>query len=391
MRKASIWLFLTLMFFQTMASNMAHPVTPAFLQSLGMPNYMFGVAFAAMSLTNFLLCPFWGSVGDSIGRVKTIGITTFGYALGQVFFLFSSNIPMLIFARMFAGAFSGGYLVSFMAYVADISEENVCSRNMTYYAALTMAGTSCGYLVGGVLGDISVYVSIIGQILVLISTGLLFLLLMKDGENYQKQTVNLREAANPFASFLRAGKLITPAMAVFLVMVFASCFSTTAYDNSFNYYIRDQFGFPTSYNGLIYAASGIMGLIVNFTLNNWLVRRTDCRKSVIPVLACASMLMLSASLIRAIAPFIAVNLIFYVFNSMYLPIQQVLMVKNSGASNGVFSGVFTSSRSMGMIAGSLSAGVFYELSPTLPFIVGGSVFLLAAAAGAVNLRQYRNR
>ena len=110
MRKASIWLFLTLMFFQTMASNMAHPVTPAFLQSLGMPNYMFGVAFAAMSLTNFLLCPFWGSVGDSIGRVKTIGITTFGYALGQVFFLFSSNIPMLIFARMFAGAFSGGHL-----------------------------------------------------------------------------------------------------------------------------------------------------------------------------------------------------------------------------------------------------------------------------------------
>ena len=134
-----------------------------------------------------------------------------------------------------------------------------------------------------------------------------------------------------------------------------------------------------------------MGLIVNFTLNNWLVRRTDCRKSIIPVLACAGVLMLSASLIRAIAPFIAVNLIFYVFNSMYLPIQQVLMVKNSGASNGVFSGVFTSSRSMGMIAGSLSAGVFYELSPTLPFIVGGSVFLLAAAAGAVNLRQYRNR
>ena len=170
-------------------------------------------------------------------------------------------------------------------------------------------------------------------------------------------------------------------MAVFLFMVFATCFSTTAYDNSFNYYIRDQFQFPTSYNGLIYAVVGIVSLIVNFTLNNWLVRRTDCRKTIIPILVCAGVSLLVAAAIRAVVPFIAVNMIFYVFNSMYLPIQQVLMVKNSGGSNGVFSGVFTSSRSMGMIAGSLSAGCVYELSPILPFVMGGIVFLLGAGAG----------
>ena len=58
-----------LMFTEVMAANMVHPVTPSFLTALGMPDQMFGVAFAAMSLTIFWLCPFWGRVGDLYGRV----------------------------------------------------------------------------------------------------------------------------------------------------------------------------------------------------------------------------------------------------------------------------------------------------------------------------------
>lgn len=72
MKKPTLAPFYMLMFTEVMASNMVHPVTPSFLTALGMPDQMFGVAFAAMSLTNFWLCPFWGRVGDLYSRVKTM-------------------------------------------------------------------------------------------------------------------------------------------------------------------------------------------------------------------------------------------------------------------------------------------------------------------------------
>ena len=54
--------------FQSLAANFAHPATPTLIQNLGLNDYMFGVAFAGMSLTNFLFSPFWGKISDQIGR-----------------------------------------------------------------------------------------------------------------------------------------------------------------------------------------------------------------------------------------------------------------------------------------------------------------------------------
>ena len=44
--------------FQSIAANFAHPATPTIIKDLGLNDYMFGVAFAGMSITNFLFAPF---------------------------------------------------------------------------------------------------------------------------------------------------------------------------------------------------------------------------------------------------------------------------------------------------------------------------------------------
>ena len=383
--------FFFLMLLQVMAANMAHPVTPAFLKSLALPDYMFGAAFAAMSMTNFLFCPFWGRVGDSIGRIRALTIASLGYAGGQLLFLNSTTVAGILLARLTAGLFSGGCTVCFMAYVADVSEPGRMGRYMALCAALTSAGVAAGYLLGGVLGDFSIGVVFLTQFGILCLTGLLSFAVLKDGAGYERRPLRLSLALNPFSALADAGRFITPATAVFLGVIFVSCFATTAYDNSFNFYLRDQFAFPSSYNGYIYATVGAVGLTMNMTVGLWLQRNADCRKSLCLVLALSGAVLLLSLAVTDIVPYIGVNMLFYVFNSMYLPLQQALMIREGRMGNGGISGVLSSVRAVGMVTGSLSAGFLYTVFPKLPLLAGACAFVLAAAAAAVNARQYSRK
>ena len=180
-RRASIPIVLVLMFFQLMASNMVHPVTPTFFKDLSMPTYLFGAAFAAMAVTQFLFCPFWGRMGDSVGRVRVLVFSTLGYAVGQLAFLLSGSVPTILLARMLSGLFAAGTTVNFMAYIADVSPAGQLGRNMSVCAAVTSAGTAAGYLVGGVIGDLSVHGTFHAQIAILCTVAAGIGQLLRDG------------------------------------------------------------------------------------------------------------------------------------------------------------------------------------------------------------------
>lgn len=379
-RQASVPIVLFLMFFQLMASSMVHPVTPSFFMQLSMPSYLFGAAFAAMATAQFLFCPFWGRMGDSTGRVRILALTTLGYAVGQLAFLFADSVTAILLARVLSGVFAAGTTVNFMAYIADVSPAAHLGRNMSVCAAVTSAGTAAGYLAGGVVGDFSITTTFLVQILLLCAVAAGLFLLLRDGPHYHRQALALKKALNPLSAFSESRSLLTPCLCVFLSVIFISCFATTSYDNSFNYYLKDQFAFPTSYNGYIYATVGLIGLLVNFTVGLRIQRRENCRGPLALILLLSGLTLLFSLLLSQIVPFIGVNMLFYVFSTMYLPLQQALIIRESGSGHGQISGVFSSVRAVGMIAGSLTAGFFYGIYPRLPLLVSACGFLLASAA-----------
>lgn len=389
MKRSSLARFFVLMFLEVVAANMVHPVTPTFLTQLQMPEFMFGAAFAAMSLTNFLFCPFWGAVGDRVGRVRTLFITILGYAAGQILFLFGSTIWQILLARMVAGVFSGGVTVCFMAYVADTAAPEHCGRAMAVSAALTSAGTAIGYLAGGVLGDLSVAASFWGQFVILCVTALGVLLLLADGEHYISKKVSFAQALNPLSVFSRGKGHFTKPMLVFLAGVFLACFASTAYDNAFNYFLKDQFSFPPSYNGFIYAAIGVVGITFNMTAGLWIQRRTTCYLPLAVIFLMAGATLLASIGIDQEGPYILVNMVFYLCNSMYLPLQQALAIRQWRDQNGTVSGVFSSVRAASMVTGALFAGALYEVAPRLPMWVCAAIFFATALVAFYNMLQYR--
>ena len=111
MKNKSILMMFILIALYGLFANFAHPITPTVIKDLHLPDYMFGVAFASMSLTNFLFSPFWGKLSSKIGCVKVSAICYVGYGIGQALFAISSTELQIILARMVSGFFVGGVMV----------------------------------------------------------------------------------------------------------------------------------------------------------------------------------------------------------------------------------------------------------------------------------------
>ena len=59
-------------------NNLAHPVTPAIIKNLHLGDYMFGLAFASMAVTNFLFSPFWGKISRRMRTSTAMALSSAG-------------------------------------------------------------------------------------------------------------------------------------------------------------------------------------------------------------------------------------------------------------------------------------------------------------------------
>ena len=378
-RRRSFAILCALYGLESVAANVVHPVEPAFYISLGLPDWIFGAAFAAMAFGLFAFSPFWGVISDRIGRVPTLALSMFLYGCAQLAFLVSTTVPTIILARFAAGAFCSGCGVAAMAYVADVSDARSTGRRMTIYAAVANVCTASGYLVGGVVGVDDPGRSFVLQFFILAAVSVGAFVLLREGAGWHRSSEALTRA------------IMSPWMIAFLASTMTAAFASAAFDNSFNYYLRDQFGFPTTYNGAIYATVGVLGLLANLTLGLRLQRGRDVERSLAAVLGCAAATLLATLVATSMPLYLGLTMLFYVFNSMYTPLMQALVVEGDPEGHGRVSGLFQSIKSLGMMAGALVAGFVYEVAPKSPFVLAAILFALGCVAATCARAIARSR
>lgn len=381
-QKKRLLLFFGVQVLFNMAASFAHPVTPTIFTNLNLGSYMFGVALAAMMSVQFLFSPFWGKINGYISSRVSLLISCGGYALGQLMFGLARTEMGFILARMVAGIFTGGNFVSLLTYVVNTApDEQARGRNLTITATIQSVAGAFGYFVGGMLGEISVYLAIGAQVTTLALCGVGFYLVCEKDTTLALKDLQLgrlvREA-NPFACFVESRKFMT----VMLACLFAVCslqnLGFTAFDQSFNYYIRDQFHFSSGYNGILKGVMGMITLIANGTICIWLVKKTDVKRSIIGVLALCTAAMLGVVVIEQVVAFIVTFVVYYAFNSVSIPLLQDMVAhKATGRDSNLIMGFYNSMKSLGGIFGALISGVLYTQGPRLPFVFGCASFALA--------------
>lgn len=376
-RKYHIQIFFVLMAMENLAANFAHPITPTLIKNLNLPDYTFGLFYAGMAFTNFLFSPMWAKQVQKMGSRKVLGICCVGYGFGQAMFATMKTIPTIMVARLISGFFVGGILVSFLTYIIHFSTLEKRGSYLALSATFSSVFSAFGYLIGGFVGVESVFISFGLQSVTLILCGIFFYLVLQDDKE-ENVSFSFVKDANPFQAFIDSKHFMTPLFALLFFVVFLTSTATTAYDQSFNYYIKDVYLFDSSYNGMLKAVVGFISLIANSTICVWLMKNTDVRKSVIYILGACGFALLGMAFLKEMMPFIIINLFFFAFNAIYIPLlQDMCATKAEDEDSKMVMGFYNAMKSLGMIIGALFAGFIYEIGKNLAFLYAGIFFLVA--------------
>jgi len=376
----------SMLFFSTavvfmMAASFAHAITPVFFQGLGLHDYMFGVALATMLSVNFCVSPFWGKINDYISSRVSLLICCFGYGFGQMFFGMAKTEIGVASARAFAGLFTAGTFISMMTYIVNTTkDEHKRGYYLATYATIQSIGGAFGYLVGGLLGEISIVFTFRAQYLTLMACGVLFYFICEKDAKIDSTGLKIStilKKSNPFSAFISAKHFMNMTLAMLFVVVLFQNMGNTAFDQSFNYFLRDKFNFTSGYNGIIKGVMGIITLVVNSTLTMWIIRKTNINKSATYVFMGATVTMALAIIFSDNpAPYITFNVFYFAFTAVTYPLLQNMIAESAtGENSNLVVGFYNAIKSLGSVVGALLAGVLYNTSAIYPFIFGFIVFI----------------
>jgi len=387
-------LFFSGMVLFQLASNFAHPVTPTIIQELNLPDYMFGLMLAAMMLSNFLFSPFWGKINGVISSRRTLLICCVGYGLAQLIFAYATTQAVILLARVLAGIFVGGVFVSYLTYVVNIARPEDQARYLTYSATIQAVFSAFGYLIGGLLGEFSIRVTFLLQSASLALAGVMFYAVCLPDKTVTEKIPGkqLLRDSNPLRAFLDGKQFMTGAFLLLFAVNVLINFGNTGFDQVFNYYLKDQLGFTSSYNGLIKAAVGFISFASNMTLCIWLIRRTDTGISMTVLTACCAAAAVGTLVFPQLGVYLAFSVVLYALYSVSLPVlQNMVAQKADPRQKNLVMGFYNATKSLGSILGSLMAGFLYTLSPRLPFAVVAAAYSLSILAAGAYLLSTREK
>ena len=189
--------------------------------------------------------------------------------------------------------------------------------------------------------------------------------------------------SNPFDAF-RDGKYFmnTAFVLLFLVNILINL-GNTCFDQVFNYYLKDQLGLTSAYNGIIKAVVGFVSFLFNMTLCLWIIRKADTGKSTVVLVGACTLASLGTVLAPQISVFLSCGIALYAGYSVSVPVlQDMVATRADPAQKNLVMGFYNATKSLGSIIGSLLAGFLYAIHVKLPFVLIAVVYALSVAAAA---------
>lgn len=381
-KKHKIVLLLVIYGIEAFAANLAHPVTPAYMNQLGMPSYMFGVVFAAMASTNFLFSSYWGQMVKKIPAKKALLIGCMGYAVGQIIFGFTTTKLLLTVGRLFAGGFVSAIMVAIPYYIISESDPETKGKNIVQSVTVASVMGTVGYFAGGFIGTWGINIVFIFQIVLLAVCGILFYVVLQTNEVNKDVTIDYSQL-NPLNTFSNITKQLSPVLGLLFVIVFCANTGATSMSQNYSYYITNALGQPSTINGITKASVGTLALIVNYTITIRLVNKPKSNsylRYLFLIITCSfAGLVLLGNNSNA---FLVIGILIMVMDTVQQSMLQNRCIHYSDSSTQAkVLGDYNAMKSLGMIVGALVSGWIYDFYPLSPFIIAmllfGFIYLLS--------------
>ncbi len=389
--------YLIVMFFliQNIIHNLGHPVTPEFVRSLGIQDYMFGVFFATMSLGLMIGGPIWGSLGDKGKKKLYIVIGLLMYSVGQFGFGYSGNQYVMVFFRILSGLGVVSSITLFTSHLIEITDKKDRTRFLAYVGAAVTLGASLGYYLGGFLStnlfmrDLfnitnNKEIFLIQAVLNILYIGLV-MLLFKD----RKCAMPTNKKTNAFESF-KFIKQIDFKLVLFLIALAFITMGAINLNKFIDVYFNDL-NFDTLELGTFKMVTGLVSLVTSIFLVPLFARIRKQIGLMIGIQVLASIIVFytfrSSTFLLTVYTF---YMIYIITKAVFTPLEQNYI--SSHAKEGEFGkimGIRQSFLSIGMVIGPLVGGILYEYKPLWLFDSSAIAFLIGFGILVVVLILYK--
>jgi len=347
------------------------PLLPVYAHGLGATGLYIGLIFGAFSISRTFLVPYFGRRSDKKGRKPFIVVGLFAYALVSMAFILAHNVESLIAIRFMQGIASAMIMPATQAYVGDITPRGREGTTMGFFNLSMFIGLSIGPLIGGVINDrFSLNTSFACMGFLALAGFLLSYLLLPPTRS--EQVVSRGQEPLAWKWLL----LDRDMAGLFLFrLAYAACIGVIW---SFLPVLADtEFSLSSSSIGILVMLgvffSGIMQVPMGF-----LADKLNRKMMVVAGGLIISYAIFSFEWADGFGDLVLANVLFGFGGGIAMPALMALAVLkgNSSSAMGSVMGLLAMSHSLGMLVGSLLAGLMmdiFQLRDAFPF---GAVIML---------------
>ena len=347
------------------------PLLPVYAHGLGATGLYIGLIFGSFSLSRTFLLPYFGRLSDKKGRKPIIVAGLLAYAMVSLAFMLAHNVEGLIAIRFLQGIASAMIMPATQAYVGDITPGGREGTTMGLFNMSMFTGLSIGPLIGGVINDSFGLDTSFACMGFLALAGFLLSCFMLPPTRSEKVVIGGKEPTSWKWLFYERDL----AGLVFFRMAHAACLGVIW---SFLPVLADsEFGLSSSSIGVLVTLgvffSGLMHVPMGFVAD-----RLNRKMMVAAGGIIISYAVLSFEWAGSYRDLLLANVLFGIGGGIAMPALMALAVLkgNTTAAMGSVMGLMSMSHSLGMLVGSLLAGVMmdlFQLRHAFPF---GAVIMM---------------
>lgn len=372
MKKAVVSLII-LYFIQGILHNLGHPVTPAFVRTLDIPDYMFGFFYSTMSFGLMVGAPIWGILADKGKKRFVMVLGLLLYSIGQIGFGYVGDMYWMVFFRFVSGFGVSASMTLFISHMIEVSESSRRAKHLAWMAAALALGASIGYALGGFINTNVFLNSVLDTsdpkviFLIQASLNLIHALMVYIFINENDVLIKTQKKPTMMESFKNIKK-INFSLLLFLISLTFISIAITNLSKYMDVYLNDL-GYDSQDIGNFVFVTGVVAITTSILIVPLIVKLHKnllimILTQIISVLAVIYVFRSNNFIIAAYT----IYMVYVISKSIYQPLEQNFIADN--ANEGFYSsimGIRQSFYSIGMIVGPLIGGFLYGIKPLFVF------------------------
>ena len=347
------------------------PLLPIYAHDLGASGLYIGLIFGAFSISRTFLLPYFGRKSDQKGRKPFIVAGLFAYTVVSLAFMLSNSVESLIALRFLQGIASAMIMPAVQAYVGEITPTGREGFTMGLFNMSMFLGLSIGPLIGGIIRDrFSLGTSFASMgFLTFLGFMLSFFLLPP---TKSERVVSRGIEPLPWKWVLQDKEM---AGLFFFRLAYAACIGVIW---SFLPVLADlEFSLSSSSIGILVTigvfSSGLLHLPMGFMAD-----RVNRKMMVVAGGLIITYAIFSFDWADSYGDLLSASMLFGLGGGVSMPALMALAVLKGGEIDGMGSvmGLLAMAHSLGMLAGSLLAGLMMDVSRLRNAFPAGAVMMM---------------